>query len=147
MKLLVCVDLSPLTERVLGEAITIAKPASASVLLLHVAEAERALTSGGAAPPSAHRTPPVDLQQRREALDAAAARVSEAGLAVDSELALTAETTAETLLEHVASSGATHLVIGSHGHGRAFELFVGSTTQGVLRGATVPVLVVPSPRA
>lgn len=37
-----------------------------------------------------------------------------------------------------------YLVLGSHGHGAMFDLLAGSTTQGVLRRARVPVLVVPA---
>lgn len=36
------------------------------------------------------------------------------------------------------------IVIGSHGHGAVYDLVVGSTTQGVLRKAKCPVLVVPA---
>lgn len=35
------------------------------------------------------------------------------------------------------------IAIGSHGHGRIVELFLGSTTERILRRATVPVLCVP----
>jgi nucleotide-binding universal stress UspA family protein len=38
---------------------------------------------------------------------------------------------------------AAFIVIGSHGHGAMFDLLVGSTTQGVLKRARCPVLVVP----
>ncbi|MDP2138472.1 MAG: universal stress protein, partial [Candidatus Didemnitutus sp.] len=41
---------------------------------------------------------------------------------------------------------ATYLVLGSHGHGAAYDLIAGSTTNGVLRRAPCPVLVVPSKR-
>ena len=36
------------------------------------------------------------------------------------------------------------IVIGSHGHGAVYDLVIGSTTQGVLRKAKCPVLVVPA---
>ena len=36
--------------------------------------------------------------------------------------------------------------MGSHGHGAIYELLVGSVTEGVLRKARCPVLVVPSER-
>lgn len=40
--------------------------------------------------------------------------------------------------------GADYIVIGTHGHGAAYDLIVGSTTTGVLRKARCPVLVVPT---
>lgn len=36
------------------------------------------------------------------------------------------------------------IVLGTHGHGAAYDLIVGSTTTGVLRKAPCPVLVVPT---
>lgn len=38
---------------------------------------------------------------------------------------------------------ANYIVIGSHGHSGFYDLLVGSTTSGVLRRATCPVVVVP----
>jgi len=36
------------------------------------------------------------------------------------------------------------IVMGSHGHGALYELLVGSITQGVLKAAKCPVVVVPA---
>lgn len=36
------------------------------------------------------------------------------------------------------------IVIGSHGHGGLHNLFLGSISKGVLRGARCPILIVPS---
>ncbi len=47
------------------------------------------------------------------------------------------------ILEHAASLKADYIVLGTHGHGAVFDLLMGSTTQGVLRKARCPVLVVP----
>jgi nucleotide-binding universal stress UspA family protein len=47
------------------------------------------------------------------------------------------------ILARAAALKADYIVLGSHGHGAVFDLLVGSTTQGVLRKAPCPVLVVP----
>ena len=39
---------------------------------------------------------------------------------------------------------ADYIVMGSHGHTAFYDLLVGSTTHGVLRRATCPVVIVPS---
>lgn len=53
---------------------------------------------------------------------------------------------ASTILRHARS--AAFVVIGSHGHGAMFDLLLGSTTQGVLKRARCPVMVVPiAPKA
>jgi nucleotide-binding universal stress UspA family protein len=49
---------------------------------------------------------------------------------------------AETLTRTAYERDAAALVLGSHGHGPIASVFLGSTTQGVLRHATVPVVVV-----
>jgi nucleotide-binding universal stress UspA family protein len=35
-------------------------------------------------------------------------------------------------------------VVGSHGHGAAYDLLVGSISAGIIRKAEVPVVVVPA---
>jgi len=48
---------------------------------------------------------------------------------------------AATILD--AASSASYVVIASHGHGGFHAMFVGSVADKVVRGATVPVLLVP----
>lgn len=50
------------------------------------------------------------------------------------------------ILAHAAKFKAAFIIMGSHGHGAAYDLLVGSTTQGVLRKARCPVLVIPPSR-
>ncbi|MFN7702706.1 MAG: universal stress protein, partial [Deltaproteobacteria bacterium] len=51
MRLLCCIDFGPSTDRIVSEAVSLARPSGAEVILLHVARAEEPLTSGGGAPP------------------------------------------------------------------------------------------------
>ena len=53
---------------------------------------------------------------------------------------------ASTILSEASRLGAGVIVIGSHGKGPVHRLLVGSTSEGVLRGSTVPVFVVPTRR-
>jgi nucleotide-binding universal stress UspA family protein len=46
-------------------------------------------------------------------------------------------------VEEARKVKATHIVAGSHGHGAAHDLFVGSVTRDLLKSAPCPVLVVP----
>ena len=50
---------------------------------------------------------------------------------------------AADILMNATACKADYIVIGSHGHGVAYDLLIGSTTQGVLRKARCPVLVIP----
>ncbi len=49
-----------------------------------------------------------------------------------------------TILDRAEAAQADYIVVGSHGHGALYDLFVGSTTQGILKKAHCPVLVIPS---
>ncbi|MDQ3034116.1 MAG: universal stress protein, partial [Myxococcota bacterium] len=125
MRLLVCVDFSPLTERVLAEASVLARAANASIVLLGVARTETALISGGVAPPGMHRVVPEDASEHRKELDAYAEQLRADELDARAELRVTHGEVADTILEAIGDADATHVVIGSHGHGKLHELFVG----------------------
>lgn len=49
-----------------------------------------------------------------------------------------------TILANATSLDAELIVLGSHSHGAIYELLVGSTTRGILKAATCPVMVVPA---
>ena len=52
----------------------------------------------------------------------------------------------DAILKKAADSQADVIVVGSHGHGALYRMVLGSVSQGVVRGSTCPVLVVPEPR-
>jgi nucleotide-binding universal stress UspA family protein len=49
------------------------------------------------------------------------------------------------ILDEATAMHADVIVVGSHRHGMLHDLFLGSVSRGVLRRATCPVLVVPTP--
>jgi nucleotide-binding universal stress UspA family protein len=49
----------------------------------------------------------------------------------------------ESILDEASGTAAERIVMGSHGHGAMYELLLGSTSTGVLKRATCPVLIVP----
>ena len=50
------------------------------------------------------------------------------------------------ILKETRKLGGNLVVVGSHGHGAAYDLLVGSISAEVIRKSPIPVLVVPSPR-
>ena len=50
------------------------------------------------------------------------------------------------IVEQAKKFAADFVVMGSHGHTAFYDLLVGSTTHGVLKRATCPVVIVPSPK-
>ena len=51
--------------------------------------------------------------------------------------------TAQMILDAADHLQASHLVVGSHGHGGLHHLLVGSVAEEVVRRAKVPVVLVP----
>jgi nucleotide-binding universal stress UspA family protein len=49
----------------------------------------------------------------------------------------------ECIIEQTERLTADYIVIGSHGHTAFYDLLVGSTTSGVLKRASCPVVIVP----
>jgi nucleotide-binding universal stress UspA family protein len=56
-------------------------------------------------------------------------------------------TVAEEILNQADALNADMIVMGRHGHGAMYNLLVGSTTKGVLKHSTRPVLLVPGPKS
>lgn len=51
----------------------------------------------------------------------------------------------EVIAAEATRRGADYIVMGSHGHTGLYDLLIGSTTGGVLKRASCPVVIVPAP--
>lgn len=156
--ILVPLDCSAASERVLGLAQTIARSFGAEVHLMHVREIRAGLppypgvTSGAGMPEmmpiggAALDLPPEEIadpadDERHEKLVR-----WKINLARGLEVTLHEPTgsVVEQILKQAGAVNADLIVMGSHGHGAMYNLLVGSVTEGVLKSSTCPVLLVPS---
>jgi nucleotide-binding universal stress UspA family protein len=144
-RVLVCVDLSNVTDAVVEQGALIAGALGAEVRLLHVGAPDPDFVGYGVGPDTVRDGVARTLREEHRALDRLVARFQAANVVVK-PLMIQGPTVA-TILEQAESFGCDLLVLGSHGHGALFSVLAGSVTQGVLHAATVPVLVVPSRRA
>lgn len=147
MRILVCIDLSPISDRVAAEAAALARASGAELTLMNIARTEPVLATGGVASPAGHRVPPADLADRRAQMAAMIERMRAEGLKVDGGVKLCEDVLYQFVLEEAKAIGASYIMIGSHGHGRVFEALLGSVTSGVIRRAHIPVIVVPAQSA
>lgn len=142
--ILCCVDFSPVTDRVLTTCADLAHSLGATVTLLHVAPPDPEFVGYGVGPQSVRDSVAAQLRSTHSDVQRLAEGLREGGLEVTP---LTVQgATVERIVDHAARLRADLLVLGSHGRGLMFELLVGSVAHGVLRQATVPVVVVPAPR-
>lgn len=136
MLVLVCIDLSPLSAHIAAEAGKIATMTGASLRLVHAIEAEPAISG------LPRLAQPDDMELRVTELETLAARLRAGGAKVQAEVMLTDRTISHFLVDEAVRTRADLILVGSHGRSKTFELFVGSSTQGVIREALVPVVVV-----
>lgn len=135
------VDFSPIAHRALRFALELSAPHDAEVVLVHVGAPDPDFVGMEAGPQSVRDDVARELREERTALHELAREVEASGRRVQVVMVRGA---AATLLVEVASdSKADLLVVGSHGRGPVKRLFLGSVSEGVLRHARCPVLVVP----
>jgi nucleotide-binding universal stress UspA family protein len=142
MKLLVGVDLSESTEKVLKKAEEIAKALSARVWLLHVAEPDPDFVGLKAGPPTVRDSLSEEFHAEHRQIQATADRWRKTGL--DTTALLVQGPTAETILNQASELQIDMIVVGSHGRGAMYQLLVGSVSEKVLHKSGCPVLVIPT---
>ena len=152
MKLLVGVDLSESTEKIVKKAKEIAKEISAKVWIIHIVKPDAAdFYTGGHEPDSdGFETDPksfrdslakrfhVEHRQLQEIAD----QLRKAGL--DTTALLVEGETVETMLKEASKLDVDIVVVGSHGRGAMYHLLVGSVSEGVIHRSECPILIVPT---
>lgn len=144
--LLVPLDFSDTTDRVLKHAEDLARALSARLVLVHIVEPVATYVPVGASMDVIAAAPPQpaeiqDLSADEARLRAVSQPLAAAGIPV--ECVAVVGLAVDDILDQAARAGADYIVLGSHGHGALYHLFSGSVVNGVLKRATCPVVVVP----
>ena len=144
-RILVPVDGSETAQRGLEEAIRLSKALGASVHLVHIVDetplAMNPETGVAAAPLVADF-----LEGGKQIVEEARAYASTQGVRVDTALHENfTGRIADRILEEARKSGAELIVMGTHGRRGIRHAVLGSDAEAVLRGSTVPVLLVRAP--
>ncbi len=141
-KILVPLDFSDVTERVLETTADLARDLGAKVLLVHVITPSIVMTAYGITEDQA----PEALQKERERAEDEIERCRDklASSDLDAETVIVQGSPAESIIDVAHQHNIDLVVMGSHGHGALYEFIVGSTTRGVLKRFAGPVMLVPS---
>ena len=140
--ILACVDFSDVTQRLVDQATELATATGASLTLLHVVMPEEVYPVYDATAVAVQSDLQRAIQRSETTLRPWLERASAAGLAVGAEVR--EGRAVEVILREAERNHADLIVIGSHGHGTIHHVIFGSVAEGVIRKATVPVLIVPS---
>ncbi|MGA3170643.1 MAG: universal stress protein [Chthoniobacteraceae bacterium] len=137
--ILVPVDFSDVTGKVVETAAAIAGAFGSRVILVHVTEPEPQFVAYDPVPMPVPTAVIGDVQANRQQLEALKGKFGAGDVLAIPVLG----TPREEILNLARKHNATLIVIGSHGHGALYQLFVGSVTAAILKEAPCPVLVVP----
>lgn len=141
MNILVAVDLSAGSEKIIDAAAALAKPMNARVFVLHVAEPEPDFVGYGAGPEVVRTQVANELHREHREVQALADRLREQG--INATALMISGPTVNTTLNESKKLGADMIVVGSHGHGAVYDVLIGSYSAGIIRGSELPVVVVP----
>jgi len=140
--ILVPVDFSDVTARVVETARQLAQAFASRIVLLNVAEPEPDFVGFEPGPITVRQSVARDFKVERQRLDEIKALAAAGG--VDVQALHIQGPSVEKILHEAGEQEASWIVMGSHGHGAFYELLVGSVTNGVLKGAKCPVVIVPA---
>jgi nucleotide-binding universal stress UspA family protein len=140
----VAVDFSELGDGVVAEAVALATASGGTLHMVHVAGGEPVLAGYDKEEVNSFTRDARagELTEEHAQLRKIAEEITATNGLTVAPLVIMGPT-AERLLDAVAHTGATHLVLGSHGRGGLHHLLVGSVAEEVLRHTLVPVVLVP----
>jgi nucleotide-binding universal stress UspA family protein len=141
MTVLVAVDFSAVTDQTLATVQRCCPLAGLRVVVLHVAEPDPAFVGWDAGPDVVRDQVASELRREKHQVEQLAAGLRAVGIEATG-LAVQGSIVA-TILSEADRVSADLIAIGSHGHGAAYDLTVGSISAGVIRASTRPVLVTP----
>ncbi len=135
------VDFSAVTEDIIDETVAFARAIGGRVQLLHVVQLP-VITSEFALPPEALQSAVANAEKSAEKrLSKYVEIFRTAGIEAHAKIAVGQPV--YVILDEAVTGKADYIVMGSHGHGRVYDLLVGSTTSGVLKRARCGVIILP----
>ncbi len=143
MNILVAVDLSSASQKILQYVKTLSLDLSAKVWLLYAEKPDLGFVGFGPGRPQSVLDEVTDkFEKKRKELQDEAGKLKNLG--IDAEPLLVQGAALEVILDEASKLNIDLIVVGSHGHGAVYHLMVGSVSEGVLHRSTCPVLVVPT---
>ncbi|MFP4153375.1 MAG: universal stress protein [Alkalispirochaeta sp.] len=142
--IVVCIDFSPLTDRILDTAKELARGMSQPLHLLHVQPETRAVPTAVISNPDNKFSKNESLTRRKEAaaLQKLCRKLTDED--IETTCAAPSGRIHETIIKVAKEQDARLVVMGSHGNGAVYHLVVGSVAEGVLNGLGLPVVLVPA---
>ena len=141
MNILIAVDLSDATAKIMETARSVLTHGRARVWLLHVAEPDPDFVGYRAGPDTVRDSVARKYHQEHAGIQSLAQGLRDIG--IEAKALLIQGSAPDVILEHIRDLEIDLLIMGSHGKGIARQLLLGSVSESVLHASTIPVLIVP----
>jgi len=139
---LVPVDFSAVTDKVIDAALAFAGAFHGRIVLLHIIHPT--VVGGGEYALPAEALDEVLASERRIALQKLDGRCeSFRRAALECTVSVEVGSPDRVILAEADKLSADYVIMGSHGHGKLYDLLVGSTAGGVIKRAKCGVIVIP----
>ena len=140
-KILVPVDFSDITTEVLDYAIHLAIEDASTITVLHVAPPNPIFPGPDAEPVMIQTYLNEELDREKGELKAITEHIQKQGIEADS--VLLQGPIIDTIIDEAKEIKADMIVMGKESHGLLYRTLLGTTSEGVIRRARVPVLIIP----
>ena len=141
MNILVAVDLSAATEKILEAARGVAEISGVSMHVLHVIESEPDYIGYDVDSEFIRGKVAEDFPLEHRGVQTLAEKLQDDGF--DATALLACGPAVATTLKKADSLKAGLIVVGTHGHGAVYDVLIGSYSAGIIRKSRLPVLIVP----
>lgn len=141
MNILVAIDLSPITSKVLQKTKEIALKTKAKVWIAHVVAPDPDFIGYEVGPQTERDFIARKFHEKHIAIQDLAKKLKNEGVQVIP--LLLQGPTVETILEEADDINADMIITGSHGYGMMYNIFIGSISKEILKHSTRPVLIIP----
>jgi nucleotide-binding universal stress UspA family protein len=139
--ILVAIDFSGMTGRLIEQAIPLAEKFDAKLWLVHIAAPDPAFVGYEVGPQYIRDSRAEVLRQEHRELQQYACRLKDEGL--DAEGLLIQGSTVETILNESDKLKADLIILGAEDHGVFFKTIFGSVWEEVVKSSKAPVMIVP----
>ena len=136
------IDFSNISPMVIDKAAEIARCFACKLWLIHIAAPDPDFVGYSTGPQSKRDWRAKTLREEHRYIQDKALELEQSGLEVTP--LLIQGITVDTILKEASKLEAEMIVIGSHGHGALYKTLVGSVSEGIIRKAFCPVLIVPA---
>ncbi len=142
MNILVAIDLSSASQKILNKAKTLALALSAKVCLLHVVEDDSDFPDDEPDSLETSDQGQQEFPQEHKVLQKELDGLRQSG--IDTKGLLSQGSIVDVIIQKSKQLGIDIIIVGTHGHGGVHHMIFGSVSEGVLRNTSCPVLVIPT---